>query len=74
MSLPYSDMFNVPFLDWSGIAALVALRQNISSMNGRLKLCNIGDSVRMVLEIEKVFRDFEIYEGEDEAVDSFRSS
>ena len=52
----------------------MALRQNISSMNGRLKLCNIDDSVRMVLEIEKVFRDFEIYEGEDEAVDSFRSS
>ena len=68
------NLSKVKFLDSSGLAALVAIWRNLSSKDGQVKLCGINPSVRMVFELTRIHRIFEIYDSEEEAIASFDNS
>lgn len=65
------DLGNVSFIDSSGIGALVATLRSLSAKDGELRLIGLAPAVRTVFELTRLYRAFEIYDGEKEALASF---
>ena len=65
------DLAKVEFMDSSGLATLVALLKRVADREGDLKLCGIQKKVRLVFEITRAYRVFEILDTLDEAVRAF---
>jgi anti-anti-sigma factor len=57
------DLQNVDFLDSKGLGALLSALKIASAHNGRLFLCSLQESVRLLFEITKMDRVFTIFEG-----------
>ncbi|MBF0594863.1 MAG: STAS domain-containing protein [Candidatus Omnitrophica bacterium] len=64
------DFAKVPFIDSSGIAALIEVCQNLVKVNGRLCLCHVNKKIINVFEITKVHKLFKIFESHQEALRS----
>jgi anti-sigma B factor antagonist len=62
------DMGLVDFVDSSGLGALISTLKVLRAEGGDLKLANVGEKVRSVLEITRLLRVFETYETAEEAV------
>ena len=58
-------------VDSSGLGALVSVLQWVNTNGGTLKLCCLQPRPKIVFDITKVFRIFEIYGTEAEALASF---
>ena len=58
-------------IDSSGLGALVFLLQKASAKGGTVKLACLQPRPRIIFEITKVFRVFEIYDTVDAALQSF---
>lgn len=58
----------VPFIDSSGLGALVRLVQTARSKGGDLKLCGLQAHVRKTLEMTNIISQFEAYESVAEAI------
>ena len=65
------DFSRVTRMDSSGMAELVAAFKRISEDGGQLKLLRLPSNIRDVLGITQIARVFDIFEDEDEAVESF---
>ncbi|MEI6149764.1 MAG: STAS domain-containing protein [bacterium] len=65
------DLANVEFMDSSGLGALIALLKRVADRGGDLRLCGIQKKVRLVFEITRAHRVFEILDTQDGAVASF---
>ncbi len=65
------DLGNVGFMDSSGIGALVAITRDFSKKGGELRLIAITPAVQTVFEVTRLYRFFEIYDSEEEALESF---
>jgi anti-anti-sigma factor len=57
------DLQNVDFLDSKGLGALLNALKIASAHNGRLFLCSLQESVRLLFEITKMDQVFTIFEG-----------
>ena len=66
------DLAKVEFMDSSGLGALIALLKRVADRGGDLKLCCIQKKVRLVFEITRAHRVFEILDTVDEAVAAFK--
>ncbi|MEI8241726.1 MAG: STAS domain-containing protein [bacterium] len=62
------DLAGVDFLDSSGLGTLIALLKRVSERGGDLKIAGLQKKVRMVFEITRAFKIFEIFDNADEAV------
>lgn len=62
------DLNGVDFLDSSGLGALVALLKRVSERGGDLKIAGLQKKVRMVFEITRAYKVFEIFDNANEAV------
>jgi anti-sigma B factor antagonist len=62
---------NVEFVDSSFLGALVSVYKKIHAANGVVKITGLQSSVADLLEQTRIFRIFEIYENEQEAIRSF---
>lgn len=60
------DLQNVEFVDSSGLGALVASMQAIKSVGGKLFICSVNEQVKMLFELTKLERIFQIYINQDE--------
>ncbi len=60
------DMKDVKFIDSSGLGALVSAMQMVRNANGKLFVCSISDQVRMLFELTKMDRIFQIFADQDE--------
>ena len=60
-----------PFIDSSGLAALVSGLKATRQAGGTLKLCALGEQARTVFRLTMLERVFEIYEGVEQAWASF---
>ena len=58
-------------IDSSGLGALVSILQWINSNGGALKLAALQPRPKIVFDITKVYRVFDIYATEEEALKSF---
>ena len=61
----------VGFIDSSGLGAIVRALTSIRRVHGDLKLCNVPENVRKVLELSRLTKVFDTHESEEEAVAAF---
>lgn len=66
------DLRQVDFIDSAGLAALVSGLKQARTHNGDVRLAAPQDPVRIILEITRLHRTFDIYERAEEAVASFQ--
>jgi anti-sigma B factor antagonist len=58
----------VDFIDSSGLGTLIALLKRVSERGGDLKIACLLKKVRMVFEITRAYKVFEITDSVDEAI------
>ena len=66
------DFRRVTRMDSSGMAELVAAYKRITEAGGQMKLLRLPSNIRDVLGITQIAQVFDIYDEEDEALDSFK--
>lgn len=59
------------FVDSSGLGVLLSALRQANSQGGEIKLARLQQPVRVVLELTRMHRIFEIYESLESAVESF---
>ena len=64
-------MGEVGFIDSSGLGTLVRSLTSIRRAHGDLKLCNVTEQVRKVLEMSRLTQVFDTHESEEKAVAAF---
>lgn len=67
------NLQGVDFVDSTALATLVQGVKNSRQHHGDLRLCGVQQSVRMVFELTRLDRFFEIFPQEIEAVNAFTS-
>jgi anti-sigma B factor antagonist len=65
------DLEHVPYLDSSGLGALVRTLSETQKGGGKTKLLKAGPRVRKLLEITKLNSLFEMYDDREQALSSF---
>jgi anti-sigma B factor antagonist len=62
---------DVEFIDSSGLGAMVRSLTSTRQVRGDLKLCNVSERIRKVLELSQLTKVFEAHESEEDAVAAF---
>jgi len=65
------DMCRMRFVDSSGCGALLSCLRKLNAAGGDLKLCNVTKPVRVLFELIRLHRIFEIYNTREEAIRAF---
>lgn len=60
------DMKEVKFIDSSGLGSLVSAMQLVRNANAKLFVCSINDQVRMLFELTKMDRVFQVFVDQDD--------
>jgi anti-sigma B factor antagonist len=68
------NLGEVNYIDSGGLGTLVALYTSARSAGGAIKLARLTRRVDDLLQVTKLLTVFEVYETEEEAVESFRKS
>jgi anti-sigma B factor antagonist len=68
------NLGEVNYIDSGGLGTLVALYTSARSAGGAIKLARLTRRVGDLLQVTKLLTVFEVYETEEEAVESFRKS
>lgn len=68
------DMKDVDFIDSTGLGAIVACLKYASEVNGDLKLATLPPKPRMIFEITKAYRIFDIYDDVESALEAYQQS
>jgi len=66
------NLGGVSYIDSGGLGTLVALYTTAHNSGGSIKLCNLTQRVGDLLQVTKLLTIFEVYETEEEAIQSFR--
>lgn len=61
-------------VDSSGLGAMVSILQWVNNNGGTIKLCCLQPRPKIVFDITKVYRIFEIYDTEEAAMEAFSKS
>lgn len=65
------NLEDVTFVDSTALATLVQGMKHSRQKDGDLRLCNLQQKVRIIFELTRLDRAFEIFIGEDEAIQAF---
>jgi anti-sigma B factor antagonist len=65
------NLQDVGFVDSTGLATLVAGMKRSREMKGDLRICGLQQPVRMIFELTRLDKAFEIFNSEEEAVQAF---
>ncbi len=65
------DMADVNFMDSSGLGSLVASLRSVNKLGGDIKIASLQDPVRVIFELTKLHRVFEIFDDKGSAVDTY---
>ena len=65
------DLTEVPYVDSAGLGELVRTYTAVNRSGGQLKLLGLAKRIKDVLALTKLLTVFEIFETEEEALDSF---
>jgi anti-sigma B factor antagonist len=66
------NLGGVSYIDSGGLGTLVALYTTAHNAGGAIKLSNLTQRVGDLLQVTKLLTIFEVFETEDEAIQSFR--
>jgi anti-sigma B factor antagonist len=66
------NLGGVSYIDSGGLGTLVALYTTAHNAGGAIKLSNLTPRVGDLLQVTKLLTIFEVYETEDQAIQSFR--
>lgn len=66
------NLSGINYIDSGGLGTLVALYTTARNADGSLKLANLTQRVGDLLQVTKLVTIFDVYENEQQAVDSFR--
>ncbi len=56
------DLKEVPFVDSSGIGALVSIFKAVRAANGDVALCSLAEGVRLLFRLTRLEKVFDIYD------------
>lgn len=65
------DLNKLMFIDSSGVGIFLSLLRFLNSRGGELKLAELTQPVKTVLELVSIHKIFEIFKTADEAIESF---
>jgi anti-sigma B factor antagonist len=65
------DLKQVDFMDSAGLGTLIAVLKRITEAGGDMKIACLQKKPRMVFEITRAYKVFEIYDSVDEALKHF---
>ncbi len=65
------DMEGIDFIDSTGLGSLVAALRSVSKQGGEIKIAGLGERVRVIFELTRLHRIFDIYDNGAEAAASF---
>jgi len=65
------NMSRVSYIDSSGTGELVSCYTKVKKQNGELKLLNLSQKIKDILQIAQLMSIFEYYTDENEACESF---
>ncbi len=65
------DLQELEYLDSTGLGAIVFCLKNCNERNCQLKLANLTEKPRMIFEITRAYRIFDIFDDLDQAVAAF---
>ena len=65
------DLEAVDFMDSAGLGTLISVLKRITERGGDMKIANLQKKPRMVFEITRAYKVFEIYESIEEAINGF---
>ncbi len=65
------DLEAVDFMDSAGLGSLIAALKRVTEHGGDMKLANLQKKPRMVFEITRAHKVFEIYNSVDDALRAF---
>jgi anti-sigma B factor antagonist len=65
------DLSLVDFMDSAGLGSLIALLKRVTERNGDMKIACLQKKPRMVFEITRAYKVFEIFDSVEEAVSAF---
>jgi anti-sigma B factor antagonist len=68
------DLSEMSYIDSSGLGAMVFAQQKLSEKGGELRLAALQPKPRIVFDITKVYRIFEIFDNVETALASFESN
>lgn len=68
------NLDGVHFVDSTALSALVEGMKRSRQLGGDLRLCNLQQPVRMIFELTRLDRAFEILSSEEEAIQAFSES
>ncbi len=68
------NLGGVTYIDSGGLGTLVGLYTSARNVNGNVKLANLTKRVGDLLQVTKLVTVFDVYDGEDKAIHSFRKS
>lgn len=67
------NLANVDFLDSTALSTLIQGKKITQANKGDLRLCNLQQPVRMIFELTRLDKVFEIFIREEEAVKAFNN-
>jgi len=65
------NMEQVDFMDSAGLGTLIAVLKRISEKGGDMKIAHLQKKPRMVFEITRAYKVFEIYDTVEDAIRAF---
>ena len=65
------DLHKMDFLDSTGLGSIVSCLKSATANGGDICIARMADKPRMVFEITRAFKIFEIYDDLDAAIESF---
>jgi anti-sigma B factor antagonist len=65
------DMSRVAFMDSSGLGALLSTLRALAASGGDLKVCHLTPAVRVLFELVRVHRVFDVVETREDALAAF---
>uniref|UniRef100_UPI003565F14B STAS domain-containing protein n=1 Tax=Pontiella sp. TaxID=2837462 RepID=UPI003565F14B len=65
------DLEMVDFLDSAGLGALIAMLKRVGEKGGDMKVANLQKKPRMVFEITRAYKVFEIYDTVEDALKAY---
>jgi anti-sigma B factor antagonist len=68
------NLQQISFLDSTALSTLVQGMKRARQNQGDMRLCNVQQKVRIIFELTRLDRVFEIYNSEDDAVRAFLST
>ena len=60
------DLQNVTFMDSAGLGGLISAERIVRTANAQLFLCSINDQAKMLFELTKMNRVFEVFDNQEE--------